>query len=82
MAKRTNPKTKLMINIETGKKADGTSILKARTISGVNPNLTDDGEVLTIGATKTVSSETPEGTDLRAVLENYISVGIVKSSVL
>ena len=47
-----------------------------------SPNLTDDGEVLTIGATKTVSSETPEGTDLRAVLENYISVGIVKSSVL
>lgn len=48
MAKRTNPKTKLMINIETGKKADGTSILKARTLSGVNPNLTDD-EALAIG---------------------------------
>ena len=47
-----------------------------------SPNLTDEGEVLTIGATRTTPAETPEGSDLRAVLEGYVSVGVVKSSVL
>lgn len=48
MAQRSESKTKLMINVETGTKSDGTPIVKARTISNVNPALTDD-DILAVG---------------------------------
>ena len=43
---------------------------------------TEEGDVLTVVGKKTLSDEVPEGTDLAAVLTNYISIGVVKSSVL